>query len=211
MVQLAAGPQESDKFDRWYQKTLKSYRRFFGHEPPAEIWPDASIRFGQDLHFQRINTTQHWVIPKPRLVGAAKNMVLGLLLIFIFVVSVVTIPPLLGVGDHSSIFGGTQPFEAKASAPVNAILLAKQDPLMVLGYLLFAIAALGYGYFQFYNSKRCPKCKQAWALTPTGKIVRRLARGNRYEVICQNCGDRHLKTSRSSGGGGGGGGGCAGD
>ena len=69
------GPEEADKFDRWYQNTRESYIRFFGHEPPKDIWPDASIRFGQDLHFQRVNTKRHWVTPKPRLPGAARKIV----------------------------------------------------------------------------------------------------------------------------------------
>ncbi len=58
------GPEEAEKFDRWYQNTLESYTRFFDQEPPADIWPDASIRFGEDLHFERVNTKRHWVVRK---------------------------------------------------------------------------------------------------------------------------------------------------
>ncbi len=58
------GAAEQTKFDQWYNKTLESYRQFFG-EPPVEIWPDASDRFGRDLHFLRVNTQQNWVIAKP--------------------------------------------------------------------------------------------------------------------------------------------------
>lgn len=57
------GTAEQTKFDQWYNKTLDSYRQFFG-EAPVEIWPDASDRFGRDLHFLRVNTQQNWVIAK---------------------------------------------------------------------------------------------------------------------------------------------------
>jgi len=60
------GRAEARKFPRWYEKTLASYRRHFG-EPPADIWPGAAIRFGDDLHHVRINVRRHLVIPKARL------------------------------------------------------------------------------------------------------------------------------------------------
>jgi len=59
------GKQEKDKFAGWYAATLDSYRRHFGEEPPADIWPAAEIRFGDDIHFERVNRTRFWVIPKP--------------------------------------------------------------------------------------------------------------------------------------------------
>ncbi|HYE77596.1 MAG TPA: hypothetical protein VEI97_06395 [bacterium] len=34
------GAEESAKFKDLYTKTLASYRRLFGEEPPADIWPD---------------------------------------------------------------------------------------------------------------------------------------------------------------------------
>ena len=38
------GPDEAEKFDRWYQKTLESYQRVFGEEPHTDIWPARRIR-----------------------------------------------------------------------------------------------------------------------------------------------------------------------
>ena len=61
------GTQEKQKFDQWYSRTLSSYQRLFGAEPPTDIWPAPAIRFGRDLHFTRVNTQQNWVISKPRL------------------------------------------------------------------------------------------------------------------------------------------------
>jgi hypothetical protein len=58
------GEAESNKFDEWYARTKRSYERIFGHEPPVDIWPPAAIRFGEDLHYTRVNTKRCWVIPK---------------------------------------------------------------------------------------------------------------------------------------------------
>lgn len=59
------GSEEARKFDTWYSHTLKSYQRFFGILPPASIWPDAAIRFGDDLFSQKVNTRRHWIVRKP--------------------------------------------------------------------------------------------------------------------------------------------------
>lgn len=59
------GAEESAKFLDWYARTLDSYRRFFGEEPPADLWPPAADRFGRDLHFARVNLAEHWVLPRP--------------------------------------------------------------------------------------------------------------------------------------------------
>jgi uncharacterized protein (TIGR04222 family) len=59
------GVQEAAKFHDWYGRTMDSYRRLFGSEPPADIWPPAAERFGRDEHFARINTQTHWVLPRP--------------------------------------------------------------------------------------------------------------------------------------------------
>ncbi len=62
------GESEDTKFDDWYAKTKESYTRIFGEEPARDIWPGANVRFGDDLHYERINTKHHYVIPK-RLAG----------------------------------------------------------------------------------------------------------------------------------------------
>ena len=58
------GSSEQLKFDKWYSQTLESYEKFFGEAPPIDIWPSPKIRFGQDLHFVRVNLQQNWVLPK---------------------------------------------------------------------------------------------------------------------------------------------------
>jgi len=62
------GRAEDAKFDDWYARTLESYERTFGSPPPSDIWPPASIRFGEDVHFTRVNTRRNWILPK-RAVG----------------------------------------------------------------------------------------------------------------------------------------------
>lgn len=59
------GASESEKFNDWYGKTLESYRRFFGEDPPADIWPASEVRFGEDIHYRRVNLKRSWIIPKP--------------------------------------------------------------------------------------------------------------------------------------------------
>ena len=63
------GAAESARFDQQYERTLAAYRAAFGEEPPADIWPPAAARFGEDLHFVRVNTARNWVVPK----GAVKR------------------------------------------------------------------------------------------------------------------------------------------
>jgi uncharacterized protein (TIGR04222 family) len=58
------GAAEADKHLHMYERTLATYRAMFGTEPPADIWPPAVQRFGQDLKHRMVNTAHNWVIPK---------------------------------------------------------------------------------------------------------------------------------------------------
>ena len=60
------GSEEGGKFLRWYESTLASYRQYFG-EPPADIWPSAVVRFGDDLRHVRINVKRNLVVSKARM------------------------------------------------------------------------------------------------------------------------------------------------
>lgn len=60
------GFEEQAQFIELYQRTLDSYRRAFDCEPPADIWPNAETRFGEDLHGRWVNVDRNWVIPKPQ-------------------------------------------------------------------------------------------------------------------------------------------------
>jgi uncharacterized protein (TIGR04222 family) len=66
------GTKELQKHIAWYQQTLASYQRLFGHDAPTTIWPDPVERFRIGRGGRHIDLNQNWVIPKPRLrhVGA---------------------------------------------------------------------------------------------------------------------------------------------
>lgn len=66
------GSGERGKFDDWYENTLSSYRRLLGNEPPSDIWPHSGARFGDDIHFQRVNTKRYWIVRKPWAKGAQR-------------------------------------------------------------------------------------------------------------------------------------------
>lgn len=60
------GKSEHTKFENWYTKTLEMYLQTFSTHAPSDIWPEKKIRF-TEIHFARINTRKHWIIPKPSL------------------------------------------------------------------------------------------------------------------------------------------------
>jgi hypothetical protein len=72
------GPDERAKFHDHYAKTLASYRRIFGFDPPPDIWPPVDARFANAGAFRHVDTTAYWLVPKPRwrllrrLVGASR-------------------------------------------------------------------------------------------------------------------------------------------
>ncbi len=78
------GAAEASKHNRMYEATLASYRRLFNDEPPADIWPAATIRFGEDVHHRQVNTQKNWIIPK---VPFKRSAALALLLALSVVVT----------------------------------------------------------------------------------------------------------------------------
>jgi hypothetical protein len=62
------GRKEGEKFKGYYDTTHHRYKELFGAEPPKHIWQNSHTRF-TDIHFQRINTRQYWLIRKPVLQG----------------------------------------------------------------------------------------------------------------------------------------------
>jgi uncharacterized protein (TIGR04222 family) len=60
----AGGLDEGAKFHLQYERTLSSYRRFFGTEPPADIWHTAEECFKPKLN-RWVDVSQHWTLPKP--------------------------------------------------------------------------------------------------------------------------------------------------
>jgi hypothetical protein len=58
------GHDEADHYRSLFARTLDSYRAAFGEDPPADVWPPADERFGDDLRAVRVNTADSWVVPK---------------------------------------------------------------------------------------------------------------------------------------------------
>ncbi|HEX4129636.1 MAG TPA: TIGR04222 domain-containing membrane protein [Pirellulales bacterium] len=61
------GPGEHAKHVAMYERTLAAYREAFGHEPPADIWPDTDTRLGRTSRSRHVPLARHWIIPKPRM------------------------------------------------------------------------------------------------------------------------------------------------
>lgn len=76
------GLSEQLKLDDWYNKTLESYKHFFGQTPPLDIWPNPKDRFGRDLKFVRVNSQQNWILPKPSFPKIPHQQTLTLTLLF---------------------------------------------------------------------------------------------------------------------------------
>lgn len=58
------GIREGAKFEDWYERTLASYRAWFGDAPPADIWPGSALRFGKAPSYRRVSTQDFWLLPK---------------------------------------------------------------------------------------------------------------------------------------------------
>ncbi|MCI0703270.1 MAG: TIGR04222 domain-containing membrane protein [Planctomycetia bacterium] len=78
------GPAEAEKHLKMYAETLSAYRQAFGESPPADIWPSAKERFGEDIRHRVVNTGRNWVIPKPPVKRVAQ-FALAFVLIALFV------------------------------------------------------------------------------------------------------------------------------
>lgn len=50
-----------------YVATLNSYRRVFGEQPPADIWPPPAERFDRAHRYVRVDRQSAWILRKPRL------------------------------------------------------------------------------------------------------------------------------------------------
>lgn len=61
----AGGPEESRKHWSMYRQTLVSYRRIFGEEAPADIWPPPLDRFDPHSQPRVVNARDYWILRKP--------------------------------------------------------------------------------------------------------------------------------------------------
>lgn len=74
------GSDESAKFTDWYARTLETYRRVFGHTPPADIWPSPQSRFAPS-RMQWVDLAEYRLVRRDQRTGWRRKgwMWLGLL------------------------------------------------------------------------------------------------------------------------------------
>ena len=77
---LHHGPTQGGKSERQryadnYERTLSSYKAAFGHAPPADIWPEAAIRFGDAPFMQRVNLRNHRLVARSQ---SSSRSILGI-------------------------------------------------------------------------------------------------------------------------------------
>jgi uncharacterized protein (TIGR04222 family) len=101
---MRGGYNEREKHNLMYSATLASYREVFGDSPPADIWPDAEVRFSRDIYHQQVNTKLNWIIPK-RWVGRAAAVLLG---VPALLAATLAAKPLLGQIANPWNFDGPQ-------------------------------------------------------------------------------------------------------
>lgn len=66
------GAMEGGKFREQYQCTLKSYRRLFGEEPPADVWMSVEHCFRPKV-LRWVDVSRHWTLPKPAWLPRVRN------------------------------------------------------------------------------------------------------------------------------------------
>lgn len=57
------GGEEREKFVNYYDKTKALYTLKFNENPPEDIWPPYSVRFGE-INFTRVNKHRNWIVKK---------------------------------------------------------------------------------------------------------------------------------------------------
>ena len=80
------GDSERDKFTDWYLETLNSYQLVFEQEPPRDIWPQAGVRFGRDIVWQRVNVAQHWIISRRWVRALALTLISALVILLLLLI-----------------------------------------------------------------------------------------------------------------------------
>lgn len=172
------GGSEDAKYRAWYERTLQSYRDAFGAEPPADVWPAADIRFGEDLHFKRVNTWRHWVVAKP--VVSRTTIAAGML-------------AMLGAAIAVSWLVSPSETSPRIDAPLRASLGAT----CFFAMIAIVIAAI---VLNAALDGRCSQCKSIFSRKRTGAKRPGQKRGRvQEEWKCKNCGAISWRTMPPAG------------
>lgn len=65
------GPNELGKHRGMYADTLASYRRLFGEDPPADVWPSVDERFACRPQPVKLVTEDYWLVPRWKKLAAS--------------------------------------------------------------------------------------------------------------------------------------------
>lgn len=114
------GEQEDAKYRDWYEKTLASYREFFGRTAPVDVWPNASVRFGEDTHFKRVNTKRYTTKFRP--LQSFGTSILLMFLAFAAFVAQIVVPIALKWNPPDSILPGSLELQIGGLIVVLALL-----------------------------------------------------------------------------------------
>jgi uncharacterized protein (TIGR04222 family) len=117
------GEEEADKFAQWYDKTRDSYRRFFGLQPPADIWPSGDTDESAKPYFTRVNHAENWVVGKGRVRAAA---------LFVLVWAGTS----AGLFATGSALGGGSPLNFKGPDFLSFYIISLLGAVGVLVYLV---------------------------------------------------------------------------
>ncbi len=76
----AGGKQEDEKFENWYERTKAFYASEFNQAAPPSIWPASEVRFNAQQRLRWMDTSRHWIIPKPNWQAAIPSVMPFLML-----------------------------------------------------------------------------------------------------------------------------------
>jgi uncharacterized protein (TIGR04222 family) len=84
-----------------YERTLQTYAEAFGCEPPEDIWPPSSRRFGRESAHRRIAQTHNWIVPKRRVrvIGGATAITLAAPALVAWARPSAEVPMVFGITD----------------------------------------------------------------------------------------------------------------
>ena len=126
--------EQRARFDDWYARTLASYQRLLGEEPPADIWPEPAAKAKADDRFRRVDVGRNWVVPKAR-AGTAVAAVVALVFLLAFAAG-------CGRAGESGRGGRV----VAAGAPLRLNPFDRTGPQFLVLYAGAAAAALFWGW-----------------------------------------------------------------
>ena len=117
----SGGAKEDDRYHDNYEATLASYRKAFGANAPADIWPEASVRFASAPFMARINLAEKIILPRKAFwsLGGMLSAAAG--------------AGVLAGGAAAAADGGVQSLLEKARALPQAVWIAVAAFVVVLG------------------------------------------------------------------------------